>query len=95
MQTYKFHFCGSSFKVKTDNNEDVVKAVKGEIEKKIQKTREIHKDLSLQKTLMLVCFSFSEEMFFLKKAVGKNLSHLESETKSLLKDLESSSTLKI
>ena len=95
MQTYKFQFCGSPFQVKTDNNEDVVKAVKDEIEAKIQKTREIHRNLSLQKTLMLVCFSFSEEMFFLKKAVGNNLSHLESETKSLLKDLESSTALKI
>ena len=95
MQAYKFHFCGSPVKVKTDNTEDVVQAVKEEVETKIQEIRAIHRDLPLQKTLLLACFSFSEDMFFLKKAVRKNLNHLETETKSLLKDLESSTPLKI
>ena len=95
MQAYKFHFCGSPVKVKTDNSEDVVQAVKTEVEAKIQEIRAIHRDLPLQKALMLACFDFSEEIFFLKKDVRKNLNQLEAETKSLLKDLKSSTTLKI
>lgn len=95
MQAYKFDFCGSPLQLKTDNAEDVVQAVKAEVEMKLKEVRAAQPDLSPQKALMLVCFGFSEEMFFLKKALRENLSHLESETKSLLKDLESSAALKI
>lgn len=92
MQAYKFHFCGSPVQLKTDNAEDVVQAVQSEIEMKVQEIKAAHRDLPLHKILMLVCFDFSEEMFFLKRAIRKNLNHLESDAKNLLKDLESSNS---
>ena len=81
MQAYKFHFGGSPVKVKTDNTEDVVQAVKEEVETKIQEIRAIHRDLPLQKTLLLACFSFSEDMFFLKKSCPKEFKSLGNRNK--------------
>ena len=78
------------FPLQTDNASEAAAAIKEQVEAKLQEALSRHKGLPLEKALLLACFHFSEEIFFLKKALGENLSGMEQDAKSLLKDLESS-----
>lgn len=88
MGAHKFQCLG--FSLQTDNKEDAAAAIKRQVEAKLQEALSSHQGLPLEKALLIACFHFSEELFFLKKALGEHLSGMEAEAKSLLKDLESS-----
>ena len=90
MNSYNVEFQSQSFKLMTEHDSEVFKALKSEVESKLKEVQSSHKEISIEKALFLTCLCLVEDKFLLKKAVDKNISHLESQARSILKDLESS-----
>ncbi len=91
MKTYEIELCGYFLKLKTKHNKEILEVFKSEIEEKVEKIKENHTHISLEKALFLTCLCFAEDRYLLKKAINQNLDRLESKARNVLKGLESSS----
>lgn len=94
MNTYNVEFQSESLKLTTDHNPDVFQALKLEVEKKLKEVQRSYKRISIEKALFLACLHLAEDKFFLKKALDENITNLESQAKSLLEELGSSSSMR-
>ena len=90
MHSYSVDFQSQSFKLMTEHDSEVFKALKSEVENRLKEVQSSHKEISIEKALFLTCLHLAEAKFLLKKAIDKNINNLESQAKSILKDLESS-----
>ena len=88
MNTYNLEFQSQSFRLLTDHNEEDFQNLKSEVENKLNEIKKAHTNLSTEKALLLTCLSLAEDKLFLQKAVGKNIDQLESQAKSILKEIE-------
>ena len=91
MHSYNVEFQSESFKLMTEHDSKVFNALKSEVENRLKKVQNSHKGISIEKALFLTCLCLAEDKFFLKEAIDKNINQLESQAKSILADLESSS----
>ena len=91
MNTYHVKFQSQSFKLMTQHNRRDFQILKSEVESKWDEVQNSHKQISIEKALFLTCLLLAEDKFLLKKALDKNINSLESQARSILKDLESSS----
>ncbi|MCY4321395.1 MAG: cell division protein ZapA [Bdellovibrionaceae bacterium] len=92
MNSYNVEFQSESFKLVTDHDPTVFKALKLEVESKLKEIQNSHKRISIEKALFLTCLYLAEDKFFLKKAIDKNINQIESQAKSILTDLEVSNS---
>jgi len=91
VNTYNIQFKSQSFKVITEHKPKVFELLKSEVEKRLEEIQNSYSRISIEKVLFLTCLHLAEDKFLLKKAVDNKISRLESQAKSILKDLESSS----
>ena len=91
MNSYNVEFQSESFKLMTEHDSKIFVSLKSEVENKLKEVQNSHKGISIEKALFLTCLCLAEDKFFLKKAIDKNINQLESQAKSILADLESSS----
>lgn len=90
MNSYNVEFQSKSFKLMTEHDSKVFTALRSEVENKLKEVQDSHKGISIEEALFLTCLCLAEDKFFLKKAIDKNINQLESQAKSILKDLASS-----
>ena len=91
MNSYEVELEYQSFTVMTKHNSGFFKQLKSEIDKKLKEVQYSNKGISIDKALFLTCLCLAEDNMLLKKSIDKNITQLESQTKSILKDLELSS----
>ena len=91
MYNYKVEFQSESFKLTTEHDSKVFMALKSEVENKLKEVQLSHKGISIEKALFLTCLCLAEDKFFLKKTVDDSINQIESQARSILADLESSS----
>ncbi|MDE0091901.1 MAG: hypothetical protein OXN83_01285 [Oligoflexia bacterium] len=92
MNSYNVEFQSESFKLMTEHDSKVFSDLKSEVESKLTEIQNSHKEISIKKALFLTCLCLAEDKFFLKKTIDKNINQLESQAKSILADLEASSS---
>ena len=90
MNTYNVEFQSQSFKLTTDHDQEVFRALKSEVEKKLDEIQSSYDTISIEKALFLTCLHLAEDKLILKKAIDENISNLESQAKSILEDIKSS-----
>ena len=91
MNSYEVELESQSFTVMSKHEDKLFQQVKSEFDKRLKEVQNSNPDISIDKSLFLTCLCLAEDKILLKKAIDKNITRLESQTKSLLKDLESSS----
>lgn len=91
MNSYQVEFQFNKFRVMTEHSSKVFQALKTEVDKKLAEVQNSNKGISIDKALFLTSLYLAEDKFFLKKAVDENINQLETQAKSILKDLETSS----
>ena len=91
MNSYDIEFQSQSFSLKTEHDSKVFQALRSEVDKKLKEVQSSNKGIPIDKALFLTCLYLAEDKFFLKKAIDKNINQLESQAKTILDDLESSS----
>lgn len=91
MNAYNVEFQSQSFKIMTEHDPDAFQLLKSEVERKLAEIKNSYKRISIEKALFLTCLYLAEDKFFLKKAIDDNINNLESQAKSILEELESSS----
>lgn len=92
MNTYHVNFQSESFKVMTEHTEEVFQTLQDELERKLKTVQTANSGISMNKALILTCLQLAEDKYLLKQVIDKNINHLESQTKSLLKEIGVSSS---
>ena len=92
MNSHNVEFQSESFKLVTEHDSKVFTALKSEVENKLKEVQRSHTGISIEKALFLACLCLAEDKFFLKKAIDNNINRLETQAKSILADLEASSS---
>ena len=92
MNTYHITFQSESFKIMTEHKEEVFQTLQDEVDRKLKKVQDSNSGISIKKALILTCLQFAEDKYLLKQIVDKNINDLESQTRSLLKEIGVSSS---
>ena len=92
MNTYHIKFQSESFKIMTEHKEELFQALQNEVDGKLKTIQSSNSGISMNKALFLTCLQLAEDKYQLKQMLDKNINQLESQTKSLLKEIGVSSS---
>ena len=92
MNTYHIKIQSESFQIMTEHKAEIVQALQDELDKKLTKVQSTNSGISMNKALILTCLQLAEDKYLLKQVIDDNINQLESQTKSLLKEIGVSSS---
>ena len=88
--TFEVQIAGLPLKLRSSHSEETVKELVSIVDGKMKEVLEANPHISFQKAILLAALHFAEEGLLLRKAICSELNSLETKTKDLLSDLESS-----
>ena len=91
MNSYEVELESQSFTVMSKHDDKLFQQVKSAFDQRLKEVQNSNRGIPIDKSLFLTCLCLAEDKILLKKAIDKNITRLESQTKSILKDLELSS----
>jgi len=92
MNTYHIKFESESFKIITEHKKELFEGLQNEVDKKLKTIQSSNSGISMNKALILTCLHLAFDKYQLKQLLDKNINQLESQTKSLLKEIGVSSS---
>ena len=92
MNTYHIKFQSESFQIMTEHKEELFQTLQGEVDNKLKTVQSSNSGISMNKALILTCLQLAFDKYQLKQVLDKNVNQLESQTKSLLKEIGVSSS---
>ena len=92
MNTYHIKIQSESFKIIAEHKKELFEGLQSEVDKKLQTVQSSNSGISMNKALILTCLQLAFDKHQLKQLIDKNIDQLESQTKSLLKEMGVSSS---
>ena len=89
-ETYEVHVAGMPLRLKSSHDEKTVQELIDLVDAKIKEALSSNSSISFQKALLLASLHVAEDLVFLKRAVRSRLDSLETKTKGILNELDSS-----
>ncbi len=89
-ETYEVHVAGMPLRLKSSHDEKTVQELIDLVDGKIKEAMNSNSSISFQKALLLASLHVAEDLVFLKRAVRSRLDSLETKTKGILTELDSS-----
>ena len=94
-ETYEVHVAGMPLRLKSSHDEKTVQELIDLVDAKIKGAMASNSSISFQKALLLASLNMAEDLVFLKRAVRSRLDSLETKTKTILTELDSSPLAKL
>jgi cell division protein ZapA len=88
-ETYEVQVAGLPLRLKSSHDEKTVQELIDLVDGKVKEALSANSNISFQKALLLASLHVAEDLVFLKRAVRSRLDSLESKSKSILTELDS------
>lgn len=92
MNTYHITFESESFKIITRHKKELFEGLQNEVDKKLKKVQSSNSGISINKALILTCLQLAFDKHQLQQLLDENIDQLETQTRSLLKEIGVSSS---
>lgn len=87
---YEVQVAGLPLRLRSSHDVETVQELITLVDGKIKEALSSNSSISFQKALLLASLHIAEDLVFLKRAARSRLDQIESKTKSILSDLDSS-----
>lgn len=88
-ETYDVQVAGLPLRLKSSHDEETVQELIDLVDGKIKEALSANSNITFQKALLLASLHVAEDLIFLKRAVSSRLDSLETKSKSILSELDS------
>lgn len=88
--TLEIQVAGMPLKLRSSHDDQTVRELVKLVDDKVKQALSANSNISYQKALLLASLHIAEDLVFLKRAAHQRLEQLETKTKTLLLELDSS-----